>query len=473
MRRPSRLRFAQASRAYRPVAFSVPDFDALLSVRPGFPRQRRAVLAALGLDRAAHVSSRVDPSSAPAHALTPLGRTRRRGAGDPVEIVRSFGRGYVIPGLTLHVDGRARTGGLAVKGSGLEAWAAANRRWVERENVGRDLILGRVSRENAAGDLWGEFWARRAGVSCPITVYCARRGHVFQHARFWRCPYRVWELTSGPFRLGPGVTQAFVHLNWSLELAFALTYREPIRARARHCLESLSPKGYRVALGAMADTVLDNVVKLTAAGLQFSPYTLHLANIGYSGETTGFDRLKGPFAHPDAFRLGVLTTLVEVWAAVSWLGAAVDGGTPRFAPFFRRFQERLAASGAPRDIAHSFLQGGTVERVFARVDVGGLCIGHDAFLFARRQDGDIAAFLAACERFFAGLRMALEGGLRTVRDLDRWRDRAHFARAEETRVWQSKGGTLASGAFLRRVSDDRAVYDRYRRLLGTPEARHR
>jgi hypothetical protein len=459
-------RYAQTSRAYRSIRFAVPDFHALLlSSREATARDRRAVLSTLGLRPGSHLSTRVNQASAPPEALVPLARSRRAGATRPVEVVRSYGRGYVIPGVRLDIDGVAASGGLAVKGAGIEGWAVANQQWIARENAGRGLIPGRVAEENAAGDLWGEFWARTAGLTCPATVYCARRRNTYQHARLWRSPYRIWELTSGPFRTGPHITQAFVHLNWSVELAFAATYRKVIRARARQRLAALSSNGYEAAMRATARTVLDNVVRLTAADLQLSPFTLHLANIAYSGETTGFDRMKGPFAHPGTFRLGVLMTLIEAWAALAWLGAAAGGRPLRFDTFFRRFQEQLEASGARRATARLFLGGRRVERAFTDLGTCDFAVSRDRFLFARRHPDDIRRFIAACETFFDGLRDAFDGGFQAIRDLRRWQRRVKFSDVEETRIWQSKGGELGYAAFAALVREHRALDAHYCALL--------
>ena len=463
--------YAQTSRSYRATPYSVPNFDALLRTRSGSARERRAVLRTLGLSADSHLTEHVDRSSAPDAAILPLAPRRHRGGRHVVEIVRSYGRGYVIPRVALQTSHGPLHGGIAVKGAGLAAWARTNRRWIERETAGHGLVLGHVARDNTANDLWGEFWSRQAGLTCPTTVYCARRGRVYQHARLWRCPYRIWELTAGPFRRGPDVTQPFTRLNWGVELTFALAYRDGIQQRAAACLASLS--GAAAAVRVLEETVLDNVVRLTARGIQLSPYTLHLANIGYTGESTGFDRMKGPYTFRDAFQLGVLMAILESWAAISWLGAVAGRRTPRFNAFFTAFQTALAASGAPRPTVQLFLNGDTAADVFTRVNVAGFAVSRDRFLFTRRRPSDVDAYVSACETFFRGLRMVFRNELRTPRDLRRWRRQVHFTELEQLRVWQGKGGDLSQTAFQRLAYEQQALDRAYEAVLFAQDLRGR
>jgi len=356
-------------------------------------------------------------------------------------------------------------GALAVKGSGVEAWATDNKHWVIKENKKHGLVIGRVPRENFVNDLWGEFWALGAGLKCPRTIFCAKTRAGYQIGRFWHCPYRLWELTSGPFRIGPDVSQGFITLNWGIELAFALKYRHVISARAHDCIrEASNHVRNAVYFAAFERTLTQNIAKLTIHECQLSPFAFHLANIAYSGETTGFDRLEGPFSMINAFRLGILTGLLEIWAAISWLRAATGKFALPFTELFHRFQEELEASGVRNGTSKFFLDGDDVNKVFSDARTGRLKEPLYPLFFSVRSKGDIRMFIAACETFFAGLTKAFSGDFTDLADLHSWRDHVNFARCEEVRICQSMAGDVLGARkkkFLRRVRKQRLLQRQY------------
>lgn len=467
--------YTYTSDEYWPVPFSVPNFERLLSAGRNRKRQMpdaAELIKGIGFDNSSHITSR---ASFPEHDklllfpkrhLIPLCRTGEHGSDFNVEIVRSYGRGYVQPNVRINLDGREESGALAIKGSGVGAWAMDNKHWVVQENQKRGLIIGLHQEQSFVHDLLGEFWARKAGLKCPVTVYCAKRKQGYQVGRLWHCPYRLWELTSGPFRFGPRISQPFVLLNWGIELAFALKHRDTISARADECFGKLSAAtniGRVDHVASLERNLIQNIVKLTVHGYQLLPFALHLANIAYSGETTGFDRIQGPFSRVEAFRLGILTGLLETWAAISWVRSIMGKSPLPFWKFFQEFQQQIEASGT--STARSFLEASHASEVFSKVNIGRrLEPPLELLFFSVRSEGDIENFVFACETFFDGLMRTFSGEFDNLRDLYSWRGRVDFARCEEVRISQSMAGDILRGRrtqFLCRVREEHMLEKRY------------
>ena len=457
---------------YGPVKFSLPNFERLfIAERRNHQRVPKSfeVIQALGLDHTSHISSHVSflkhgnvqPRALKKKECIPLSRIEGSAPGNSVEVVHSYGRGYVQPNIRIKLNGQETTGTLAVKGAGVEGWATKNKHWIVQEHQKRGVIHGKVLKKNFVDDLFGEFWAKKAGICCPVTVYLAKRGQGYQVGRLWRCPYRVWELTSGPFRFGPWVSQAFVMMHWGVELRFAVKYRDLILARARYCIRKAAidsdGEGY---FDSLENILIRNVASLAASEYQLAPFTFHLANIGYSGETTGFDRIRGPYWKSGPFRLGVLGGLIENWAAISWLRSIMGLDSLSFSEFFNRFQEQLRDLGADRRIRRLFNSGRTVSKVFSGVEMEGSEASLFPMPFAVRNEGDIETFLAACETFFEGLLKAFSGEIEGVSDLKGWSSRVDFNQCESVRVSQWMAGDILGPKrteFLQRVRAQRRL----------------
>lgn len=375
-------------------------------------------------------------------ATSVLPRIRSAGANaEPVEAVRSYGRGYVQPGVVLKTRDGAVRGLLAVKGSGVEGWARDNADWVRQENGHRDVELGRVGTADLLRDLAGEMRCLVAGVSAPPTVAVSGRPGQYRVARLWRCPYRIWELTSSCFRRGPLATQSALLLNWQVELVFALAHREPLSARARSVIGVSDPAGEPSPAAAAGPAVAAAIARLCACDYQLAPYAFHLANIAYSGETSGYDRIMAPARCPGTAARGVITALVESWLAIAWLQAVV--GAPRYSLdcHYAAFLAALRTCAAGTRTRNRY----DAARGLAGVAADLPPVAADDPLLtglplSRRRPGDFEQWIDAADTLIDGLRAIYSGAIDTLSDLRRWQERADFDRCEDIRHEQAFGG---------------------------------
>lgn len=439
-------RFVSWSTSYRPASYDEVDFPSLLE--PYLPNGWTAqeIVDALGLaDGSIHLRGTADG---------PLPLERSRKGTHRVQVVRSYGRGCVQPGLRVQAGAGILAGDLALKGSGIEAWVRDNLVWIRQETASRDLDLGGVTRRSTALDLVGEALLRRAGATCPRTVLVARLRQGYQIGRLWSCPYRLWELTSGPHRLGPGVSQAFVELIWPVELYFSLRYRQMLRERAERCLAHTgsTPESFE-------NRLLETLARAAAGDVQLLPFAFHLANIAYSGEVSGFDRARQ--RADDWFLRGLACALVDIWAACNLLSCVLMGRARSLDALKDRWLERLESVGAHRAIVDHFAP--PLESVLTTAGDVPRRRPHHRYLFSRQHAGDVSRFFAAAKDHFEGLIRIFTESIQDLADLDRWL--AGHPPDHEARLTQCYAGDIEGtqrGSYLKSLRRAESLTARYR-----------
>ncbi|MDW9366950.1 hypothetical protein GOB34_04215 [Sinorhizobium meliloti] len=294
-------------------------------------------------------------------------------------------------------------------------------------------------------DISGEYLATTAGLRAPRTVYVAKVEDGYQIARLWACPYRIWELTSGPWRTGPLVSECFFILNWGIELIYALRFRETISEQARGRLAACHGGSTDVegTISRIEQSLLENVARAAARSLQLLPFAFHLANASYSGETSGFDRISCSTENATPRRLGILCALYDTWAASSWIRAASGAGTIPFCRHLKSFQEIFSSICSEHMADPFFLRSSDIDVLFR--NEGNKLLSHPLrqLPFSVRQDGDIQRFTEAAEVFFAGLSSIFNGELKDVKQMNRWLDQVDFEAIEGQRIFQWFSGDIS------------------------------
>jgi hypothetical protein len=100
----------------------------------------------------------------------PLALERIQGGERQAVIVRTYGRGYVMPCIRLKVRSEIWEGHVAVKGSGIAASVGDNLDWVRSETGRNAVTLGEIDARAMALDLSGEALCRSSDISGPRIV---------------------------------------------------------------------------------------------------------------------------------------------------------------------------------------------------------------------------------------------------------------------------------------------------------------
>ena len=429
--------FAQMSRHWQPCPFTPPDIDFIMDKSRRYFHTRpnsKDVRDMLDLNEGGHIANWVDPGQ---HVvLAPLRPAKTEGPLQ-IEEVRSYGRGYVMQLNTsdtvLHI---------AVKGAGISGWARDNLEHLIQENQHRGVRAGAVPDEGGIKDIVGEYRVRQTGAQVPRTAFITQSDRLYQIGRHWENPYRIWELTSAPFRFGPDVSQTIALLNWPIELRHALVCRDKIAARAARCLRLTGEGSAQTQMARAQTRVTDTLARLAAADLGLSAWTFHLANIAYSGESSGYDRVLEPGGDAGLFMLGILGAEIESWAAINWLRAVCGLPLTNFDTWHAGF----VAQVRNHDLACRFLRSvrpGKPTQAFDGFDGTGAGFGYNGLAFVRRNDGDVAAYCDAIFTFQTGLRDIFEGKIAALGDLERWEAAVDLHRLDQIRIAQSLSGQHA------------------------------
>lgn len=442
--------FSLQSCSYAPADFKVPCYETLIRDHGRFLVKgidEALVAELLGLQEGSHLTRTMEDLISDGEQdrdhLKPLQAAPAGEGSLCVENVRSYGRGYVVPNI-------ARDGGggydLAVKGAGASGWVLENMSYVERENANRGLVIGRQTDQVTVKELLGEHWTTPLGIKQPKLAYVADCGQGYCIGRLWRSPERLWELTSTPFRVGPDAAQAIVLLTWGVELRHALAHRGAIRERAQSCFARAidgQTNGERIA--AFDRTLINTIASITGADLQLGPWIFHLANVSYSGETSGFDRIIGPYARytNNVFFLSALGSIIELWAASNWLRAILGLELNGFVDWFDACREEMKRIAPESRISKAFNAKSTVERIYDGISTRISNPRHVGLFFARRHKGDIASFCNAIYTFQSGLKKIFAGEINSWDELARWEDSIDMAAVERVRLKQTVSGQYA------------------------------
>lgn len=445
--------FAIFSRAYGFGEFEIPDFEKLFYKSKrylGFRPDLDWIVQVLGLNGENHLSSNIKFSGDKTHPIDPrmfpLERTIETDENPLIQLVRTYGRGYVVPEVKIERGNTPIKGGLAVKGTGLEGWAKDNKSWMVEENQHRGVVAGSVPEDSFVRDIVGEAWAIEASLYIPIFVYATKHFNRYRIARFWKCPYRIWELSSVPFRVGPDASQSILLMNWRVELYFAMAFKDRIRIRATECIGQISdsnlPKSW---LENFRRRIITNIARLTAAEFQLLPNMFHLANISYEGETSGFDRILGPRKLFSNFALGILNALIETWTATGWVSIVLGIQHETFDKFFSDFKDILSSLKPDKEVSSFFLRKDSVSKIYN--DTYGKALNYllKDLLFSFRFEDDIKNLLNSISIFLQGLNKIYSGDIQTIDKLEQWEMTNNFIVAEKTRIQHDVGGDYLGG----------------------------
>lgn len=426
------------------------------------------ILNQLGLDGIPIVSSRFSMAESSSVPIYPLGRPQEDGTDFlptfTVELVQSYGRGHVrnVPELELF-DGHPAFGKIAVKGGGVEGWVNRNRTWFDKEHGKRGVKTGISTDADLLFDLNGEYLSNKIGLRSPKTLFVAQIEDGYQIGRLWECPYRIWEISSGPWRTGSLVSECFFIVNWGVELIYALKFKHKVQSQVKSRLTSCGSgfETVEMAVSCLENKLLNNVALAALMPVQLLPFAFHLANISYLGETSGFDRIVGPGSSMTARRLGILCALFDTWAAVSWVRATSGLGHVNFDKYFASFQSVLSSHNGKSPIEPFFLWSRDLDKLFH----GEQSCRYSGRLFnmpfSVRQNGDIRRFTRAAETFFNGLTAIYNDEIADLEELKIWLEKVSFDKIEEQRILQWFCGDIQGS---RKTSFNMKI-DQHRNLL--------
>jgi hypothetical protein len=256
-------------------------------------------------------------------------------------------------------------------------------------------------------------------------------------------------------------------LNWGIELIYALQWQKRISDRAKCCIARChgSHVGIEEAIQRIEQSLLENVAYAVKHSMQLCPFAFHLANISYSGETSGFDRIVGPSVHGTQAHLGILCALFDTWAASSWLRVTLGLQIVGFRRHNEKFRNILDIAISAMQADRFFLQSDDIDKLFRYEESILLPPPFQQLPFSVRSEGDIDRFIDAAETFFSGLAKIFDGEISDFDQLDQWLHKVNFENCEAQRVLQWFSGETSRGrrsAYQQKVRRHKQMFALYR-----------